>query len=165
MHKLIPTLALAAALGACAGQGGGTAGPGEIGFNKTTGGGLLGAGLGGLAGSQFGGGKGKLVTTTVGVLAGALVGSEIGKSLDRADRAYAQQTTQRTLETIPSRETRAWSNPDSGVSGTVTPLRTYQPTAGTNCREYQQTITIGGRTEQGTGTACRQPDGSWRIAQ
>lgn len=32
------------------------------------------------------------------------------------------------------------------------------------CREYQQTVTIGGTTQQGHGTACLQPDGSWQIA-
>lgn len=31
------------------------------------------------------------------------------------------------------------------------------------CREYQQTITIEGRTQQGYGTACLQPDGSWKL--
>ena len=32
-----------------------------------------------------------------------------------------------------------------------------------NCRELTQTITVGGQAVQATGTACRQPDGSWRI--
>ncbi|MCB1530608.1 MAG: hypothetical protein H6853_05580 [Rhodospirillales bacterium] len=31
------------------------------------------------------------------------------------------------------------------------------------CREYVRTITIGNRTEEGYGTACLQPDGSWEI--
>ena len=31
------------------------------------------------------------------------------------------------------------------------------------CREFQQTITVGGRTETAYGTACRQPDGDWKI--
>jgi len=31
------------------------------------------------------------------------------------------------------------------------------------CREYQQTITVGGRTERAYGTACKQADGSWKI--
>ena len=41
--------------------------------------------------------------------------------------------------------------------------RTYKTESGQYCREYQQTITVGGKTEQGYGRACRQPDGSWRI--
>ena len=26
-----------------------------------------------------------------------------------------------------------------------------------------QTITVGGEVQQGYGTACRQPDGTWKI--
>lgn len=34
---------------------------------------------------------------------------------------------------------------------------------GEYCREYVRTITIGNRIEEGYGTACLQPDGSWKI--
>lgn len=34
---------------------------------------------------------------------------------------------------------------------------------GEYCREYTQTVTIGGKTQKGYGTACLQPDGSWRM--
>ena len=30
--------------------------------------------------------------------------------------------------------------------------------------EYTQTVTIDGKTRQAYGTACRQPDGSWTLA-
>lgn len=33
------------------------------------------------------------------------------------------------------------------------------------CREYQSTTTIGGQQIASYGTACQQPDGSWRIVQ
>ncbi len=124
---------------------------------------LLGAGLGGLAGSQIGSGKGKLAAVGIGVLLGALVGSEVGKSLDKADQLYAERTTQQSLETAPVGQTSTWKNPDSGHSGSVTPTKTYQTAQGQNCREYQQTVTIGGKTEQAYGTACRQSDGSWKV--
>jgi triosephosphate isomerase len=39
----------------------------------------------------------------------------------------------------------------------------YEPIAGRYCREFQQTVTIGGRTEQAYGTACMQPDGAWEV--
>lgn len=39
----------------------------------------------------------------------------------------------------------------------------YQATDGRYCREYQATITVGGQQQQSFGTACLQPDGSWRI--
>ncbi|MDE1145368.1 MAG: hypothetical protein PW843_01960 [Azospirillaceae bacterium] len=31
------------------------------------------------------------------------------------------------------------------------------------CREYTSTITVAGHPTQQVGTACRQPDGSWRV--
>lgn len=139
------------------GDGGyGSAGP------KQTMGTVGGAVLGGLAGSQFGGGEGRLWTTGAGVLLGAIVGSNIGRSLDRADRAYMGQTTYGALENNRAGQSATWRNPDSGNYGTVTPERTYQ-NGGDYCREYSQTVTIGGQSQRAYGTACRQPDGSWQI--
>jgi hypothetical protein len=44
----------------------------------------------------------------------------------------------------------------------VAVARPAAPAAGF-CREYQSTMTIGGRPQPVFGTACLQPDGSWRI--
>jgi surface antigen len=125
---------------------------------------LAGAAAGGLLGAQFGKGTGQLAATGAGVLLGGLMGSSVGRSLDRADRLAMQQTTQSTLETGPTGQASQWTNPDTGNSGSVTPVRTTE-TNGTVCREYQQTVTVGGQTQEGFGTACRQPDGSWRIVR
>ena len=151
--RIAIVLAASLSLAACLNTGG----------PKQTGGTLIGAGLGGLAGSQIGGGTGKLVAVGAGVLLGGLLGSEVGKSLDKADKLYAERTSQRTLETAPVGQTSSWSNPDSGNSGTITPTKTYETAQGQYCREYQQTVTIGGETENAYGTACRQPDGSWKV--
>ncbi len=156
MKKTILTLALisTAALGACnTFQGAG---------NKQligTGGGAV---LGGLAGSAVGSGSGRLWATGAGVLLGALVGSEIGSSLDNADRAYAQSANQRAY-TAPVGETIRWNNPDSGNYGTVTPTRSGTDNGGRVCREYNQTIYVGGKQQSGYGTACQQSDGSWKV--
>ena len=154
LTRIALPVALVLVLAACA--------PGQV--NKQTGGTLIGAGLGALAGSQIGGGRGQLAAVAVGALAGAYLGSEVGKSLDRADRLAMKRTSQNALESNPVGQASSWSNPDSGHSGTVTPTRTYQTAAGQNCREYQQTVTIDGKTEQAYGRACRQPDGSWKIS-
>lgn len=124
---------------------------------------VIGAATGAVVGAQVGEGKGQLAATAVGTLLGALVGSEIGKSLDRADRLAMERTTQTTLETAPTGATRTWKNPDSDHSGTVTPMRTYQAKSGEQCREYRQTVLIGGREEEAYGTACRRADGSWEV--
>jgi surface antigen len=75
------------------------------------------------------------------------------------------EAAQRALETTPSGQSVAWRNPDNGHAGTVTPTRTYQTAQGSYCREFQQTVTIDGKQERAYGTACRQPDGSWRTVQ
>lgn len=124
---------------------------------------LLGAAGGGLAGAQIGKGSGQLAAVAAGVLLGGFLGSEVGKSLDRADQAYMSRTTQQTLETAPTGRTSSWRNPDSGNYGTITPQPAFQTSGGEYCREFQQTVTVGAKTEQAYGTACRQPDGSWKI--
>lgn len=130
---------------------------------KQAGGTAVGAGVGGLVGSQFGSGTGKLVTTGLGVLIGALMGSDVGRSLDRADQLAMERTTLNALERAPAGARSEWRNPDTGHFGTVTPISTLQQPGGQLCREFQQIINVGGRTEQAFGTACRQPDGTWRI--
>jgi surface antigen len=117
---------------------------------------------GGLLGSQIGGGKGQLWATGAGVLLGALVGSEIGSSLDRADQAYMGQAESRA-HTAAIGETISWNNPQSGHYGTYTPVRDGTSSAGRYCREYQQTVYVGGQKQSAYGTACQQPDGTWQV--
>jgi surface antigen len=160
--RIIASLAAAGLLVGCANS---TGAPGEFGANKTTAGGLLGAIGGGLAGAQFGSGSGRLAATAAGTLLGAFLGSRVGESLDRADLAYVNRA-QYQATAAPIGQQIAWSNPDTGNHGYVTPVREGRDTAtGAYCREYQQTVSVGGRTEQAYGTACRQPDGSWRVVQ
>lgn len=121
-----------------------------------------GAILGGLAGSQVGSGSGRLWATGAGVLVGALMGSEVGKSLDRSDMMYADRANVRA-HTAPIGETVSWNNPETGHYGTVTPVRDGTSTSGRYCREYQQEIYVNGEKQNGYGTACQQPDGSWEI--
>ena len=132
---------------------------------KQTVGTVLGAGTGALLGSKVGGGRGAMAATAIGALAGAYIGSEIGKSLDNADKAMAQRTAQGTLENNRAGQTSSWRNPDSGHSGTYTPTSTYRSASGQDCREYETTVTIDGRTERATGRACRGPNGEWQIVQ
>lgn len=130
--------------------------------NKELIGGATGAVVGGVLGSKVGGGSGQRWATGAGVLLGALLGSEVGKSLDKADMNYASQANTQA-HSAPIGETINWNNPESGNYGTVTPTRDGYSSGGSYCREYQQTIVVGGREEQAFGTACQQPDGSWEI--
>jgi len=132
------------------------------GREKETIGTIVGAGLGALAGSQIGSGKGQMAAVAVGALAGAWAGGELGKSLDKADRMKAKQTAQNSLENSKSGQVAAWRNPDSGNSGTFTPVNAYKEDK-KDCREFESTITVGGKTEPATGKACRNDDGTWTV--
>ncbi len=134
----------------------------EATLNKQNVGMGVGALAGGLAGSQIGGGSGRLWATGAGVLLGSMIGSSVGASLDKADMMYAQQAASRA-HAAPIGQQIAWNNPDTGHHGSYTPVRDGRDQAGRYCREYQQTITVGGRKETAYGTACQMPNGDWEI--
>lgn len=121
-----------------------------------------GAVVGGILGSQIGDGSGQLWATGAGAIIGAFLGGEIGRSLDKADRSAIMQASHRA-QTAPIGEPISWNNPDSGNSGSVIPTKEGYSASGKYCREFQQTIYVGGREENAFGVACRQPDGSWQI--
>ena len=153
-NRIIAITAMTVFLAACAERGIG---------QKEGAGTLVGAGLGALAGSQIGKGKGQLAAVAIGTLLGAFAGNEIGKSLDKADQAELARAGEEA-RTAPIGKTIDWSNPNSGNSGSVTPVREGRHVeSGNYCREFKQTVTIDGRTEEAYGVACRQPDGSWKI--
>ncbi|MCX7118666.1 MAG: RT0821/Lpp0805 family surface protein [Legionellales bacterium] len=57
-----------------------------------------------------------------------------------------------------------WTNPDNGNQYRVKPTHTYQNTQKQPCREYVTEAIIGGKQEKVYGKACRQTDGSWKVA-
>lgn len=119
---------------------------------------VIGGLLGGVVGSQFGQGSGRTAAVILGTLTGVAVGGAVGRSMAERDRAMTAQT----LETVRTGVASQWVNPDTGHRYTVVPTRTYGSDA-VPCREYRVNAVIGGRTEEMWGTACRQPDGSWRA--
>lgn len=143
-------------------QSGGITGGGG-GFSKQDLGTGIGAVGGAVAGAQFGKGDGRLVTTAIGALLGAGIGNSVGASLDRADIQYYSHTSQKAFENAQAGQSLPWKNPQSGNSGSITPSAPFKNSEGQYCREFNQKITVGGKTETGYGTACRQADGSWQI--
>ncbi|HLT76889.1 MAG TPA: RT0821/Lpp0805 family surface protein [Ferrovibrio sp.] len=160
----IASRAVVVALAAALGLTGCATGNGGPQMNKETVGTVLGGVGGAVIGSAFGSGTGRLVGVAAGALAGAWLGNQIGASLDKADRTAMERASQQAT-TAPIGQTISWRNPDSGNSGTVTPTREGTSSSGEYCREFQQSVTVGGKTEQAYGTACRQPDGSWKVVQ
>ncbi len=126
--------------------------------NRETIGRALGAVVGGAAGSAIGKGDGKTVATILGALAGYVIGGSIGRTMDEADRACVGQA----LEYGQAGQPVTWTNPDTDARYTVTPAAPYQDN-GQYCREFTRQAQIGGHTETVRGTACRAPDGTWRV--
>ena len=120
---------------------------------------VIGGLLGGVLGSQVGQGSGRTAATVIGTLIGASIGGNVGRSMDQTDRLRTAQA----LETVSTGRSSSWRNPDTGAQYTVTPTRTRQTAEGP-CREYTVDATVAGRPERVYGQACRQQDGSWRVA-
>ena len=116
---------------------------------------------GALVGSQFGSGSGKLAATALGAVVGTMVGGEIGRRLDEADQRALYDAQHKALEFGNPGAPVAWSNPKSGHRGEVVPGPGYKVNA-FNCRDYTNTIFIDGQPQVARGTACRQPDGTWK---
>jgi surface antigen len=121
---------------------------------------IIGAIAGGILGHQVGGGSGQVLATMVGTVAGAAIGGSIGRTMDDYDRVYASAALENVRTGVPS----TWVNPDTGYRYVMTPTGTYDSGTGP-CREYTLDATIGGKTEPIYGTACRQPDGSWKVVE
>lgn len=118
---------------------------------------ILGGAAGGVVGAQIGDGTGRLIAVAAGTVLGMFAGREIGRTMDRADELCIDQA----LEHAPDNRTVQWQN--NGQQYSVTPQQTYENTNGQYCREYQMQTSMNRGTEQVSGTACRQPDGTWRI--
>ncbi len=128
-------------------------------FDPRVVGGVIGAAAGGYAGSKFGKGDGKLAATALGTLVGAVIGHAVGDRLAQAENTCFSQT----FEHVPDRETIVWNDARRGAQYEVTPQKTIKTASGEYCREYTAKATVGGKPVDTYGTACRQPDGSWKL--
>ncbi len=120
-----------------------------------------GAILGGVIGNQFGKGSGRVLGTVAGAVIGGVVGSDIGRQLDQRDRLLAQEAEFDAFERGEVGRPRRWRNEGTGRYGDIVPMQRYSR-GGYDCRDYTHTIYIDGRPQAMRGTACRNPDGTWR---
>jgi surface antigen len=154
LAKTVPALVALSVLAGCTNSSGGG------GFSSEQTGTVLGA-LGGAA-AGYALGDGEWWAIGAGALVGGLVGNRVGNYLDERDRQQAYSTANYALNNNPDGQMATWSNPDKGTSGYTTPTETYQTTNGT-CRTYQTGVTANGQSDSGTGQACRQSDGTWKL--
>ncbi len=117
----------------------------------------------GLAGCQAGAGSfaGAVVGGSPRVV-GGLAGTQVGGSLSAGDRGRALAAEYRALEYGRTGATTPWSDSLTGRYGEVVPGAPYKVND-TTCREYVHVIVADGRSEKGSGTACRSADGNWRT--
>ena len=122
----------------------------------------LGAAAGGTAGAIIGAtsahGHQKWAATAGGAILGILLGGTVGHAVDTLDQDCAAQA----VAYGPVGQPVGWASPAYGTQYQVTPVRQYAY-QGTTCREYLANAAIDGRWQQVHGTACLQPDGSWRV--
>ena len=151
--------------------------------------GLVGGAVGGgFIGNTIGKGSGRTVATATGAVLGGLVGQSVGSSLDRANRydrgygyydrtgyygrgGYYESSTvyverPQPVYYVPSYEqrVRTYEVVPAPASYTIVDNSLSAPSQ-PYCREFNQNVTVGGRTQPSYGTACQQPDGSWKIMQ
>lgn len=77
------------------------------------------------------------------------------------EQQRAHEAAQVKAASSPVGEKIIWKQ--GNATGSVTTTREGTSTSGRYCREFQHEVTIGGKSEQAYGTACRQPDGSWEV--
>jgi len=129
---------------------------------------LLGGAAGGLIGNQFGHGAGKDVATGIGVVSGAWIGSDLGRAADNANRGYMTASYTTGSAYVPEAN---YNNYNSYTPNYVAPPApppdppVNYNSAGMTCREFSQTVQINSNLKEIYGTACLQPDGSWRVVQ
>src|SRR3990167_9241037 len=126
--------------------------------NNTMGSTAAGALAGGLIGNQIFHGQNAFAGVLAGALVGGIVGNQIGQYMDRQDKINMQSAIVNT----PVNQEATWTSDKAGPNGqpvtyTVKPVKNYTSRHHHYCREYQTTVTVGGKVQQAYGKACRQP--------
>ena len=125
---------------------------------------VIGALLGGALAYELGkDSSNKEIWVATGIIGGALAGGHYAKLTEQGQLMH-QSAIHSNLETAQDNSTTSWNNPNNNAHGSVT-VRNTNVSNGTPCREFTQTIYVGGKAVEGYGTACRQADGSWKIIQ
>ncbi len=122
---------------------------------------IIGAVLGGLLGNAAS--NNSTGGTAAGVFAGGAIGAMLSTKLDCEDQAYARRTYSDGFNSGRTNVKYEWRNPKNDKRGDFTVRNYYGDPDGFRCANYTQTIYVGGRPQEASGRACRQPDGSWAM--
>lgn len=128
---------------------------------------LLGAAVGGFGGAQVGSGKGQLATTAIGTLLGCGLGSSIQSSDQKQyQQPRYQQPSYQQVQSINSyqRPTRRYYQPAPQWQQPRPTPRQFTQNTCPYSREYQDTVTIGGKQVDAYGQACSyNGGGDWDL--
>jgi hypothetical protein len=80
---------------------------------------------------------------------------------EQAQREHEAAQVQATSAAVGEKVT--WTTNEA--NGYVVTTKQGTNSGGLTCREFQQNITVAGKTEEAYGTACLQADGAWNIIQ
>jgi surface antigen len=116
----------------------------------------VGAVTGGVIGNRTASPDHRTVATIVGAIIGGVVGAKIGDAIDDHDRACIGHS----LELVPPDQTVTWTNPSSGYSYNLRPLRDLDE----RCREFElRAADKKGKKGKQRLRACRDDGGEWRA--
>ena len=122
---------------------------------------IIGAVLGGLLGNAAS--NNSTGGTAAGVFVGGAIGAMLTTKLDCEDRAYAYRTYSDGFNSGRTNVKYEWRNPKNDRRGEFQVRNYYDDPDGFRCANYTQTIYVGGRPQEASGRACRQPNGSWAM--
>jgi surface antigen len=84
-------------------------------------------------------------------------------ALAQADWVLARAAVAEVLNTGDKDASAPWENPVTGARGTVTPLASRYPRAGTTCRDFLASYVKNGNESWLEGSACRAAGGNWEV--
>ncbi len=104
---------------------------------------------------------------------GGVVGKALGDvgievdvdNFSHEDRKRHAQASYQAFLDEPVGGRRNWSNPATGNHGTTTITGEYRNAEGAPCKRFTRSTILNSQTYITDGTACRQPDGSWRVGE
>ena len=77
------------------------------------------------------------------------------------DRQLFHAALDEALNTGKENELRAWTNPESGSRGEITPIKSFER-AGKACRQAKIFNQARGRRNESLQVFCRKADGTWK---
>ncbi len=117
---------------------------------------VVGAVAGGAIGSQVADREDRAVAIVIGAVIGAVIGHEIGRSMDDRDFACVGHT----LELAKDGQRVRWVNETTGVSYVLRPLSSDRQAT---CRNFELTVSHGGKARTEKRRACRTGEGRWSM--